>query len=266
MSDVTRELNEIVKTFWDDRPCNIRHSNKAVGSKEYFAEVTRRKYFAENHILAFANFDAYEQKSVLEVGCGIGTAAQSFTEAGAIYTGIDVSPRSVELAEKRLKLFKLGGEVRVADIQTEEFALDFFDLVYSFGVLHHIADLQAALKNIYGTLKPGGEFKLMMYAENSWKKACIDSGLDQFEAQSGVPIAHTYTNEEITAILKDAKFVDVCVKQDHIFQWSIPKYKNYEYMKEHWFAAMPDELVRSLEQKFGWHLLVTCYKPSGECA
>ena len=42
------------------------------------------------------------------------------------------------------------------------------------------------------TLKPGRECKLMMYANNSWKKAFVDSGLDQFEPQSGVPITHTY--------------------------------------------------------------------------
>ena len=99
-----------------------------------------------------------------------------------------------------------------------------------------------------------------MYAENSWKKACIDSGLDQFEAQSGVPIAHTYTNEQITEILTQHKFIDVEIKQDHIFQWSIPEYKNYEYKKEPWFEAMPSDLLQTLERRFGWHLLITCRK------
>jgi len=101
----------------------------------------------------------------------------------------------------------------------------------------------------------------MMYAENSWKKACIDAGLDQYEAQSGVPIAHTYTNDEITRILHDSSFVDVKIQQDHIFQWSIPEYKSYAYKKEPWFEAMPDALIRTMERRFGWHLLITCRKP-----
>ena len=180
------DMNEVVTKFWDDRPCNIRHSSKEPGTKEYFEEVTKRKYFVESHILSFAKFDAYKGKSVLEVGCGIGTAAQSFMEAGAVYTGIDISPRSVELAKKRMDLFKLTGEVRVDDIQNGSFGEDRYDLVYSFGVLHHIPDLKSALQNIYKALKPGGEFKLIMYAEYSWKKLCIDVGLDQLEAQSGI--------------------------------------------------------------------------------
>lgn len=253
-------MNDAVIKFWDERPCNIRHSNKEVGSKEYFEEVTKRKYFVESHILNFANFPAYRGKAVLEVGCGIGTAAQSFMEAGAKYTGIDVSPRSIELARKRMDIFGLCGDVRVEDIQTGQFGESEYDLVYSFGVLHHIPELKQALRNIEKTLKPGGEFKLMMYAENSWKKACIDSSLDQYEAQSGVPIAHTYTREEITELLTDSNFTGIQIEQDHIFQWSIPEYKNFTYKKEPWFEAMPEPLIRTLEQKFGWHLLITCYK------
>ena len=261
MVNNSQQTNEVVTKFWDDRPCNIRHSPKEPGTKEYFEEVTKRKYFVESHILPFANFEAYKGKIVLEVGCGIGTAAQSFMEAGAVYTGIDVSPRSIELATKRMEVFNLTGEVRVDDIQNGSFGDCRYDLVYSFGVLHHIPDLNIALENIYSALKPGGEFKLMMYAENSWKKACIDAGLDQYEAQSGVPIAHTYTNDEITRILHDSSFVDVKIQQDHIFQWSIPEYKSYAYKKEPWFEAMPDALIRTMERRFGWHLLITCRKP-----
>lgn len=254
-----QDINATVLKFWDDRPCNIRHSDKEVGTKEYFEEVTRRKYFVESHILDFANFDAYRGKSVLEVGCGIGTAAQSFMEAGADYTGIDVSPRSIELAQIRAKLFGLAGELRTADIQTIDFPDKKFDLVYSFGVLHHIADLDSALKNIHAMLKPGGEFKLMMYASNSWKGACIRSGLDQFEAQSGVPIAHMYTPEQIKDLLSE--FTEIEIRQDHIFQWNIDDYKQYRYQKESWFEAMPEDLIRTLEKEFGWHLLITCKKP-----
>ena len=91
-------MNQKVQAFWDDRPCNIRHSDKEIGTKQYFEEVTARKYFVESHIAEFAAFDSFTDKAVLEIGCGIGTAAQSFMEAGAKYTGIDVSARSIELA------------------------------------------------------------------------------------------------------------------------------------------------------------------------
>ena len=49
-------LNEEVRSFWDEHPCNIRHSDKENGTREYFEDVTRRKYFVESHIPAFARF------------------------------------------------------------------------------------------------------------------------------------------------------------------------------------------------------------------
>jgi hypothetical protein len=52
-----------VYNFWNDRPCNIKHSNKQIGSKQYFEEVTKRKYLVEPHIINFANFSNYN------VGC-----------------------------------------------------------------------------------------------------------------------------------------------------------------------------------------------------
>ena len=156
------DINCIVKEFWDKRPCNIHHSDKDVGTKEYFDEVTKRKYFVEPHIKPFANFEVYKNKDVLEVGCGIGTAAQTFIEHGARYTGIDISPYSIEIAKKRLDIYGLKGDVFEGDIQSLVIPGKKFDLVYSFGVLHHINDLESTLKNIQLMLKPGGEFKLMM--------------------------------------------------------------------------------------------------------
>ena len=58
-----------VKNFWNKRPCNIRHSNKIVGSLEYFDEVEQRKYFVEPHIPVFAEFKKWQGKRVLEIGC-----------------------------------------------------------------------------------------------------------------------------------------------------------------------------------------------------
>ena len=61
-----------VEEFWDARPCNIRHSKKSIGTKEYFNEVESRKYFVEPHIPVFAEFSKWKGKKVLEIGltCG----------------------------------------------------------------------------------------------------------------------------------------------------------------------------------------------------
>ena len=255
---VNPQIEDVYK-FWNERPCNIRHSNKEIGTREYFEEVTKRKYIVEPHILEFAEFEKYKNKRVLEVGCGIGTAAQSFVENGAIYEGIDLSDYSIQLAHQRMSLFNLWGAVLYKqDIEKRAVVEDYYDLVYSFGVLHHTPHPEIAIKKIHTMLKPGGEFKLMMYAKHSLKYAEIEAGLDQFEAQSGVPIANVYTNEEIHELLKD--FNNIRIMQTHIFPYKIDEYKQYKYVKKDYFAAMPDDVFKCLESKAGWHLCITCTK------
>jgi ubiquinone/menaquinone biosynthesis C-methylase UbiE len=250
---------EAVYNFWNDRPCNIKHSPKEVGTKEYFEEVTKRKYFVESHILDFVNFQQYKNKRVLEVGCGIGTAAQSFIESDAIYTGIDISDKSIDIAKKRLEVFNLKGTLLHANIEElDTINGQEFDLIYSFGVLHHTPDINKSIKNIYNMLNDGGEFKMMLYAKNSWKYYEIIEGLDQYEAQSGVPIANVYTKEDVYELLKD--FKNVTIKQGHIFPYKIESYKNYIYEKKDHFEAMPKELFDCLEKNLGWHLLISCNK------
>ena len=51
---------EDVKKYWNDRPCNVRHSQKDIGTKEYFDEVERKRYTAEPHIPLFADFESIE--------------------------------------------------------------------------------------------------------------------------------------------------------------------------------------------------------------
>jgi len=246
---------EKIINFWNNIPCNINNSNEPIGTKKFFEEVSKRKYFVESHILKFVNFPKYKNKKVLEIGCGIGTDAQSFIESGAFYTGIDISNKSIEITQKRFEIFNLSGKLINANI--EEFVLnEKFDLIYSFGVLHHTLNINKALKNIKQMLKENGIFKLMLYARNSWKFFKIQNNLDQYEAQNNVPIANTYTKEEVYELLKD--FNNIEINQTHIFPYKIKEYKEHKYVKEDYFEVMPTELFQCLEKNLGWHLLITC--------
>ena len=86
---------DAVEDYWNARPCNVRHSPKPVGSREYFDEVEQRKHFVEYRIPGFAQFERWRGKRVLEVGCGIGTAAVNFARGGAEYTGVELSKASL---------------------------------------------------------------------------------------------------------------------------------------------------------------------------
>lgn len=86
----------------------------------------------------------------------------------------------------------------------------------------------------------------------------IDAGLDQPEAQSGCPIAFTYTHDEVRQLL--AGFEVVSIEQDHIFPFVIEKYIKYEYEVAPWLASMPPEMFRALEKSLGWHTLVVALR------
>ena len=105
-------------------------------------------------------------------------------------------------------------------------------------------------------IKDDGEFRLMVYAKNSWKDAMIEAGLDQPEAQTGCPIATTYDETMVRALMKGL-FEVTEMRQAHIFPYVIDKYINYEYEPQPWFAAMPPAMFQALERRFGWHLLIT---------
>jgi SAM-dependent methyltransferase len=252
---------EEIKTYWNNQPCNIKHSSYKVGTKEYFEEVEKRKYFVESHIPEFAEFAKWKGKKVLEIGCGIGTDAVNFAKNGAEYTGIELSDRSLEITKERFKVYELNGTFFNLDAQNIEELSKVggdFDLIYSFGVIHHSPNPQKIIDNCLSLLKPGGTLKLMVYAENSWKKMMIDGGLDQYEAQANCPVAFTYSKEEIHKMLKLFRNIDI--HQDHIFPYKIPEYKQYKYLKEEWFEHIPEKIFKVMEKKLGWHLCITCQK------
>ncbi len=245
-----------VKKYWDNRPCNIRHSSLEVGSKEYFDEVEKRKYFVEPHIPKFAQFDHWENKSVLEIGCGIGTDAVNFARAGAQYHGLELSEESLSITKQRFEMFNLNGKFWQGNAENLSSIIPDikFDLVYSFGVIHHTPNPEKIISEIKKVIHPGGELRIMLYARHSWKAHMIEAGLDQPEAQFGCPIANTYTEDDVLKLLQG--FEVFSIEQDHIFPFNVEKYKSYEYELEPWFAAMSEKMFDVLSRNLGWHMLI----------
>ena len=209
-----------VRTYWDDRPCNLRHSEKEVGTQEYFDEVERKRYTAEPHIPSFAGFSDTNGKKVLEVGCGMATEGINFARSGATYTGTDLSTESLDLAKKRFKVYNEKGNFYLGN--SEELSsfvpVETYDLIYSFGVIHHSPYPERIISEIKKYMNKDSVLKIMLYAKDSWKNYMIEAGHDQPEAQYGCPIANTYTNDEGRELLDG---FDVSIEQYHIFTYQI---------------------------------------------
>ena len=263
-----------VRSYWNERPCNIRHSPREVGTREYFDEVEQRKYFVEPHIPGFAQFERWRGKKVLEIGCGIGTDTISFARQGAHVTAVDLSEKSIEVARRRAEVFGLQDRIRFFHGNAEELStfvpVEPFDLVYSFGVIHHTPHPGAVLDELRKFVTPESTLKVMVYNRRSWKVLWIVAvyGKGQFwrereltatysEAQTGCPVTYAYTPSEGRQWLREHGFTATEVFADHIFPYSIPEYKEYRYKRVWYFRILPHPLFRALERSFGWHLCMT---------
>lgn len=269
---------EAVRRYWDSRPCNIRHSPKPVGSREYFDEVEDRKYRVEPHIPAFAEFPRWRGKKVLEIGCGIGTDTINFARHGAWVTAVDLSEKSLEIAERRARLYGLADRIRFLCADAERLShflpLEPYDLVYSFGVLHHTPHPDRALREIRPYMAEESTLKLMVYHRRSWKVLWIllTYGRGRFwrldelvarhsEAQTGCPVTYTYTRSQARRLLAASGFEVVRAEVEHIFPYRIEDYVQYRYRKVWYFRCLPAPAFRWLEKRFGWHLCLTA-RPS----
>lgn len=156
-----------VLNFWEEASCGeaLYLSGKA---KEDYLEQSKVRYNLEPFIIDFAKFDEYKGKKVLEIGVGLGADHQKFAEAGAILTGIDLTKRAIEHTTQRFKVFGLNSDLKVGDAENLPFEDNSFDLVYSWGVLHHSPDTPKCINEVFRLLKPGGEAKIMIYHKQSF--------------------------------------------------------------------------------------------------
>jgi SAM-dependent methyltransferase len=105
---------------------------------------------------------------VLEVGVGAGTDFLQWVRAGAQAYGVDLTPEAVEHVRQRLAVYGLeAAEVRVADCENLPFENNTFDVVYSWGVLHHTPDTAKSVAEVVRVTRPGGVCKVMLYHRQS---------------------------------------------------------------------------------------------------
>ncbi len=153
-----------VKKFWNKASCGTEFIKEEKYTKKYFDSVEDFRYKVEPEIFSFAQFSRFRNKKVLEVGIGAGTDFIQWVRSGCIAYGMDLTEEAVKNTQIRLDLEDLKAkDLIVADAENIPYPEAVFDLVYSWGVIHHSQDTFKALDEIIRVTKSGGIIKLMIY-------------------------------------------------------------------------------------------------------
>jgi ubiquinone/menaquinone biosynthesis C-methylase UbiE len=169
-----------VREWWNRNPMSYDVDDPIPypeGSREYFREIDSRIFHPRYMRLTadasgmpfsrFVPFAGLGGKDVLEVGCGSGIAVQLFAEAGANVTAVDLTPWAVATTRARVEAFGLEATVLEADAERLPFEDESYDLVFSWGVIHHTTDMEAALSELVRVCRPGGRLVIMLYHRRS---------------------------------------------------------------------------------------------------
>lgn len=120
--------------------------------------------YVDRHV-PFANLRGMD---VLEIGLGYGSLSQRLAEAGANFTGLDISPGPVAGVNHRIQQSGLAGRAIEGSILDAPFPDASFDFIVSIGCFHHTGDIERALAEAARILRPGGEITVMTYNAASY--------------------------------------------------------------------------------------------------
>lgn len=170
VATVSEARKASVRAHWEQEPCNTRYSD-AVERHQYFVELEQSRYALEPNIPKLARFNEARGLRVLEIGVGYGIDFANWVRSGANATGVDFTAAAIDLTREHLRLQGLDRRPHAlsrADAENLPLQDNSFDLVYSYGVLHHTPDTARAFREAARVLKPGGELRAMIYHVPSW--------------------------------------------------------------------------------------------------
>jgi ubiquinone/menaquinone biosynthesis C-methylase UbiE len=116
--------------------------------------------YARDRFTHVAGADGWPYANALEIGCGTGFFLLNLMQAGVIAKGhvTDISPGMVEAALRNARSLDLDVTGRVGDAETIPYDDATFDLVVGHAMLHHVPDVEQALREVLRVLRPGGRF------------------------------------------------------------------------------------------------------------
>lgn len=290
------EKERQVELFWDSSPCDSKRSAISPNNVDYFLEIERDRYEHQLHIPRLLDNIRWQGKRVLEIGTGVGTDARQLIARGATYTGVNIDRGSTELTELALTRFGLPGIVQQADATALPFASNSFDAVYSYGVLHHIPNIQQAVSEICRVLKPGGEILIMVYNRSSinyyieimllrriFVRLLTLPGVINALVAMGLPRATLERHRQLHKAHRPmdkaewlsrntdgpdnpySRVYNHAQIERELFMFEIIRNEAYFFDHRHWGPigrALPSKMRYALGRMWGWHRVVHGRKPA----
>lgn len=194
--------DELAETWWDEK--EFLHLLKVMVNPwrvPYFRDVLEKQYGLD-----------LSQVRLLDIGCGGGVLAEEFAVMGCRVTGIDISPRSIEIARMHAVRAGLSIDYQVGSGTQLSFEWESFDAVSCCDVLEHIHDWKQVIAEAGRVLKPGGLFFFDTINRTPQSRIQFIFGLQEFPLTRLMPPdTHVWemfiTPEELTSALQKNGFV-----------------------------------------------------------
>ena len=256
---------------WSQDPCGAEYDREhELGTREFFDNVERHRYTEyATWMPRLMGFDKVRGARLLEIGCGMGTDLLQFARGGARCTGIDLTPRSIEITRHRFRLYGADGNLMISDGERLPFQTESFDVVYSNGVLHHTPDTAGAIREVHRVLRPGGTAKVMLYHRNSlnyWIEIVLRRGVlgleflrgrsteeimsrvIEFSDHNARPLVKVYSRRQARELF--SMFKDVRVDVEQLTRAEL------RFLS----PLVSEERLDRLRKKIGWNVIITAIK------
>jgi ubiquinone/menaquinone biosynthesis C-methylase UbiE len=242
-----------VQAFWNRNVCQTEFiKNDQIGSKNFFAEAERIRYKYHYYLPELFDRIAAEKPGgkLLEIGCSMGTDLMQLARRGLKVTGIDLTEAGIDLARQRFALYNQPADLKTGDAENLPFADRTFDIVYSFGVLHHTPDTAKSVAEVHRVLVPGGLAVIMLYHRRSFNYI-IHRMLNQpFDGHRNdrCPIERTYIRPEMYTLFKHFSRIELETRYFMTTGFGII------------WDMVPMFIHKKFGQKWGWHIIIKAIK------
>ena len=247
------DLNPHIRDFWTRNVNAERIMGRAVtepprGSEAYYQDLAEQRYRSHRHLLPWIAAMT-PGHTVLEIGSGIGLDSFEMGKRGLDITSVDYTEVALHTFSKRLRGAGAPVRLAVADACRLPFGAAVFDYVFSFGVLHHVADTEQSLHEVYRVLKPGGEARIMLYHRRSLNELVHRlTGIPFEDKDESCPVVRRYTRAEARELFTAFSGVDITTV--HLFG------EGYGAL----YRYFPRPLFNFLSTLWGWHLMIVATK------